>query len=167
MDGYGERHDNDLIYIGYFKEDKFNGCGTIFNKRGELKYQGEFINGNLEGNGEMNFDDGGHYKGQFKNNLLNGEGIYYSENKCFIGKFKDNAYEGNNIYNKIEDKKDEKNGNQEIKNDVSFFDIFKKENQEIKNEDSFLYNLKNENQEIKKDISFFDNLKNKIKKLFN
>jgi len=43
-------------------------------------YEGDFINGEIEGNGKYIFENGNYYIGQFKNDLRNGKGIlYYSK----------------------------------------------------------------------------------------
>ena len=42
-------------------------------------YEGDFINGKREGNGEFNWVNGEYYIGQFKNDLPNEKGaLYYS-----------------------------------------------------------------------------------------
>ena len=37
-------------------------------------YHGTFVNGIKEGEGEINFKNGNHFKGKFKNDLINGSG---------------------------------------------------------------------------------------------
>ena len=39
------------------------------------EYEGEFINGNMEGSGVFQYKDGKRYEGQFLNNTLHGKGI--------------------------------------------------------------------------------------------
>ena len=70
-------------YIGKIKNNLPNGKGNIFDKNGNLRYEGDFIDGNFEDNGKL-IDDGIYYLGQFKNNLPNGKGILNIKNGFII-----------------------------------------------------------------------------------
>ena len=58
-------------YIGGQKEDKFNGYGRIISKNGEY-YEGEWINGVIEGEGKY-CNKEYIYTGKFKSNKLKEE----------------------------------------------------------------------------------------------
>ena len=53
-----------------------NGKGTLYDKNGNIRYEGDYIDNKFEGNGKLIFADGHYYIGQFKNNLANGKGPY-------------------------------------------------------------------------------------------
>ena len=40
-------------YIGKFKDDQQNGKGILYNKNGKIMYEGNFINGYIEGKNEI------------------------------------------------------------------------------------------------------------------
>ena len=67
-------------YIGQFKDNLRNGKGILYNKNGNILYEGEYVNGNREGKGKLIFEDDAYYIGQFKDNLQNGKGIEYYKN---------------------------------------------------------------------------------------
>ena len=54
-----------------------NGKGIMYYKNGNIKYDGEFINGKCEGTGKYVWEDGEYYLGQWKNGLKHGKGILY------------------------------------------------------------------------------------------
>jgi hypothetical protein len=60
-------------YIGEISKDgKPNGKGKLFSKDGKLDYEGDWVNGVMEGEG-IKYYERGTYKGQFKNNEENDE----------------------------------------------------------------------------------------------
>ena len=58
------------MYEGEFKAGKFNGMGKI-QIDNYLYYNGNFLNGKMEGNGQLILEEGV-FKGIFKNNLIKG-----------------------------------------------------------------------------------------------
>lgn len=60
-------------YSGYMNQYGFNGRGTLTSKTGEVK-KGIWVLGKLEGPGEHLFGDGTLLTGNFKNDLLEGDG---------------------------------------------------------------------------------------------
>ena len=95
-EGFGKLIDEDgYYYIGQFKDDLRNGKGTLYNKNGNIIYEGDWINNKKEGNGKWIFEDGKYYIGQFKDNLINGKGTLYNKNGNII-------YEGDWINDKKE-----------------------------------------------------------------
>ena len=49
-------------------------------KSGEDQYDGEFISGNMEGNGIYKFFNGNEYHGQWKDDKSHGQGTYIFKN---------------------------------------------------------------------------------------
>ena len=79
------------------KNGKTHGKGKLFYKNGNIKYEGDWINDEIEGNGKYYWEDGEYYIGQFKNGLRNGKGIkYYSNgNIKYEGNWIDDKFVGN------------------------------------------------------------------------
>ena len=84
---------------------KDNGQGTYYTKNGD-KYTGQ-LDGNYEGQGEINYKDGTKYIwktgdcyiGEFKGGRLNGEGPLYNEDGSrYEGGWKDGWYKGQGTY---------------------------------------------------------------------
>ena len=77
-----------------------HGKGKKFNKKGELIYDGDIVNGKAEGYGKHIFVDGRYYIGQWKNSHRNGKGILYSKNGELIyeGDFVNGEMEGYGKY---------------------------------------------------------------------
>ena len=80
-------------YIGQFKDGLYHGKGKLYNEKGILVYEGDFINGKPEGKGKYIEDDGEYYIGQWKNGLKHGKGIFYYKNGTI-------KYDGNWINDK-------------------------------------------------------------------
>ena len=55
----------------------FNGKGTKYTQNGKIIYEGDFVDGLMEGNGKFIHENGDYYIGQFRNNLANGKGTEY------------------------------------------------------------------------------------------
>ena len=53
-------------YKGQFENNVPNGKGMICDKNGNIIYEGDFVDGKVEGNGKINFPDGSYYIGQIK-----------------------------------------------------------------------------------------------------
>ena len=90
-DGYNE-------YEGEFKDDKFNGIGTLTSKIGD-KYVGEFKNGKYEGQGTLTSQNGDKYVGGFKDGKKAGQGTLTfgfnkEDNVKYVGEFKNGIFEG-------------------------------------------------------------------------
>ena len=54
---------NGNYYIGQFKNGLRNGKGTEYYKNGNIKYEGDFIDGIREGNGKYIYENGSYYIG--------------------------------------------------------------------------------------------------------
>jgi len=92
--GYGILIVNGGKYEGYFKEDEFYGIGSFYFKD-ERVYHGEWKNNKMNGTGLLTWKNGKRYEGFFSNNKKNGFGIFYSDNKIYIGLWEDSKLKGN------------------------------------------------------------------------
>ena len=111
MEGYGKLYyeNKKIRYEGTFKNGLFHGNGVEYeqyqiNEREDeideeyikiykgnwLKYEGYYVKDKKEGSGKMYFSKG-FWRGNFKNNQPNGEGIFtsYSNNTSTKGVWKD------------------------------------------------------------------------------
>lgn len=78
--GKGKFEDENEEYIGDFVDDKKSGNGVIIFKLNKHKYEGEFDNDFINGNGYYEWAYGDSYRGEFKNGILHGFGIYKWQN---------------------------------------------------------------------------------------
>ena len=94
-EGYGELHTNRIHYIGGFKDDQLYGNGVIeFIKEGH-KYEGEFKNNEINGRGIFRWKNGDIYEGEMTNGKMNGHGTYkYSNGHIYDGDYIDGLREG-------------------------------------------------------------------------
>ena len=88
-------YENELIYEGQFKNGLYHGFGKgkqFQDKYSEFLYEGNFINGKMEGKGIIYYEDEKtiFYNGEFKNNEIYGKGIiyYFNNSKKIKGIFK-------------------------------------------------------------------------------
>ena len=99
----------DNIYKGTMLLGKKNGPGEFDYIKLKMVYNGEFKDDLREGNGKVVSKDGSHYYvGDWLNNKMDGNGIYYSSKLgTYKGQFRENNFEGkgnlvdleNNVYN--------------------------------------------------------------------
>jgi len=85
-------------YVGNFKDDKFDGQGTItYPNIPGVEYTGNYINNQLDGQGTFKNSDGTSYVGNFKNYMPNGNGIRYSADGSILeqGNFVNGNYQPN------------------------------------------------------------------------
>ena len=66
-------------YVGFLKNDKFNGKGMEYFKNGKINFDGYYANGQLEGYGKLYNKDGIWIEGEWKNGQLNGKGKRFSK----------------------------------------------------------------------------------------
>ncbi len=93
-------NDGTDIQAGCIKGDCQNGKGTFAYADGS-KYQGQFINGRLEGWGTWYFVNGDKYIGAFQNNYVHGRGTLYKTNgEKTVGDWKEGEYMGNSLIEK-------------------------------------------------------------------
>jgi len=76
-----------FIYEGDFVEGEMDGQGIIKYMDGSW-YEGQFKKDKYDGKGKLVFKNGGIYEGEFNNNLINGKGKFiYSDGKIYEGDF--------------------------------------------------------------------------------
>ena len=91
-------------YEGDFMHGLFNGFGVYYFKDSQKTYTGEFLDGKIEGEGEMTWEDGRNYTGQFKDGKEDGQGTYrWANGNMYIGKFMDGKMSGFAIFINMEE----------------------------------------------------------------
>lgn len=63
-------------YIGEFKEDKMHGKGKLYNKKGDVIYEGFFADNKKEGKGKLFLENKCVYEGEFLNNFKHAKGYH-------------------------------------------------------------------------------------------
>jgi len=85
-------------YEGEFKDGILNGQGTITWSDGR-KYEGEFKDGKPNGQGTITWSDGRKYVGEFKDGLRNGQGTYTQPDEVqYVGEWKNGARNGQGTF---------------------------------------------------------------------
>jgi hypothetical protein len=89
---------NGDIYIGEFENGLFNGEGEYRWAGSQLKYKGQYRNGQMHGCGVLH-NHNGIYEGSFTHGFMNGKGImtFYNGDK-YSGEFKDSTMSGYGCY---------------------------------------------------------------------
>ena len=82
-------------YDGEWNDGEMNGDGTMTWPNGQ-KYVGHFNNGKLDGKGTMTWPDGRTYLGDFKQDHLEGKGTmtWANERRRYVGDFHDDKMHG-------------------------------------------------------------------------
>ena len=114
------------IYNGQFKKGFFHGKGIYYWKKENEYYKGDYINNIKNGNGLYLFNNGNIYYGNWFNGKPNGKGNYETKNKIYSGQWKDgNLIEINDIISKYQ--------SGEINENINFNLHINKENFDINN----------------------------------
>jgi hypothetical protein len=72
---------NDVFYLGQWKNRLPHGKGKIYFKNGSY-FEGIFKKGEAEcKSGLLVYSDGSFYKGEIKNSVLSGQGLFVSKNE--------------------------------------------------------------------------------------
>lgn len=89
LNGKGYQYYNrELIYRGWFLEDKPHGKGTFY-KNNVIDQDGTWVNGSIyNGYGTIFYEDGTKYKGYAINGMRNGEGVLFDRNNKDVEKGK-------------------------------------------------------------------------------
>ena len=96
-EGFGTLYDHGEKYTGDFKNGKFHGMGSFYKLNGDI-LEGDFFEGNLK-KGKITYKNGDVYEGELENGIFNGYGIYkYKNGDIFKGKF----LEGKKIFGNLE-----------------------------------------------------------------
>ncbi|KAK6813997.1 hypothetical protein RU639_010417 [Aspergillus parasiticus] len=86
---------NGDFYKGQWKDDKPQPHGYTECIHSGASGKGQFKNGDMDGQGEVIYDDGTYRKGQFKQSELDGQGEEtYSDGSSYKGQFKHGEYDG-------------------------------------------------------------------------
>lgn len=116
--------ENGAIYEGQFKADREDGRGRFIYSNGDI-YEGDFRAGSMEGKGkwiipgshtyvgdvkaggimhgqgQINYENGNEYTGNFDNGLFSGQGIYKTlAGVIYSGSFVEGKFEGEGTYTK-------------------------------------------------------------------
>lgn len=84
-------------YIGAWKDDRFDGQGTLSGLG--IKYVGGWKGGNMDGQGILTALDGTAYVGGFKNGKRDGRGtMTYTDGSTYVGDFKNDKYDGQGTF---------------------------------------------------------------------
>jgi hypothetical protein len=88
--GFGvEKIDNQIVYVGEYKDGKKHGQGTYTSLYDGSKYVGEFKDGRKNGQGTKIFPDGSKYVGEFKGGRYHGHGIFtFPDGRKYVGEYK-------------------------------------------------------------------------------
>ena len=85
-EGFGTLYDHGEKYTGDFKNGKFHGMGSFYKSNGDI-LEGDFLEGNLK-KGKITYKNGDIYEGELENGIFNGYGIYkYKNGDIFQGQF--------------------------------------------------------------------------------
>ena len=86
---------NKDVYMGGWKNDRFNGNGTYIFSTQE-RYTGDLVDGMRHGRGIFFYSNGNKYDGSWINNEKNGRGfLYFSNGDIYEGDWKDGLFSGN------------------------------------------------------------------------
>lgn len=88
------------IYDGTVQLGKCNGLGKQFDDKGQLVYEGQFVDDAYGGDGVLYYLSGiKAYEGEFSSNLFNGIGKAYSEGGALVyeGEFSNGYYSGKGV----------------------------------------------------------------------
>jgi hypothetical protein len=98
INGKGKLVFPDGTYTGEWKDNKFNGYGTLTQPDG-TEYVGSFKNGELNGEGILTYSNGKKYIGKlFKGRQINGQGeLIYPDGKKYVGEIKNGELFGQGI----------------------------------------------------------------------
>ena len=90
---------NDLILVTTWKDQDESSFGQIYNKLGNLIYEGEMVNGVSHGKGTFFFPGGEKYSGNFENGVIEGNGIFFWEDGSrWEGTFSNNKLHGDGVF---------------------------------------------------------------------
>jgi hypothetical protein len=97
--GYGHEITNDHIYEGYFKNDKKEGDGKLTYKNTPDCYEGDFKDNLINGTGIYKWANGDIFHGTFKDGKMDGKGVYkWPDGGQYEGEYVNNLKEGFGIF---------------------------------------------------------------------
>ena len=95
------KYSNDnLLFVGYWKNNMKNGKGKIYNfEEKNIIFEGEFFNDKKQGKGNLIFLNGDKYEGEFNNDKREGKGIYFwKDGSKWEGIFTNNIMNGKGMF---------------------------------------------------------------------
>lgn len=100
--GKGQKYDKEgnLIYDGEFKKNMYSGHGALYDiENGEIRYEGMFVNGKMEGKGFEYKNGAVIYSGEFRDGKYGGQGIEYDKDGIVVykGLFEKGKYDGEGV----------------------------------------------------------------------
>ena len=88
---------NSDIGIG-FGTEKWTNCWGVVTVRG-MVLEGEWVNGNLNGQGTTTFPNGEKYVGEYKDGKYQGQGTFtFADGNKYVGEFQDGKYQGQGTF---------------------------------------------------------------------
>jgi hypothetical protein len=92
--------DDNLLFVGYWKNNMKNGKGKIYNfEEKNIIFEGEFFNDKKQGKGNLIFLNGDKYEGEFNNDKREGKGIYFwKDGSKWEGIFTNNIMNGKGMF---------------------------------------------------------------------
>jgi|JI10StandDraft_1071094.scaffolds.fasta_scaffold627377_1 hypothetical protein len=92
--GYLLKEDNSL-YQGYWYQDEYYGPGLLFEPSKKDAKFGFWVQGHLDSDTEVRFDDKKVYNGDYRNKNMNGQGVLrWPNGEVYSGRFVDGKYQG-------------------------------------------------------------------------
>ena len=105
-EGMGIEKNKDYTYVGSFSDDLKHGKGEINYNETDDKYEGEFLNGKITGNGKYQWANKCIYEGEFLDGKMHGKGVYkWPEGDMYTGNYVNNLREGYGEYTRENGKK--------------------------------------------------------------
>jgi hypothetical protein len=105
-EGMGIEKNKDYTYVGSFSDDLKHGKGEINYNETDDKYEGEFLNGKITGNGKYQWGNKCTYEGEFLDGKMHGKGVYkWPEGDMYTGNYVNNLREGYGEYTRENGKK--------------------------------------------------------------
>ena len=150
------------IIVDVMKAYKKNGIRREYYKNGNLKYEGNFVDDEYDGDGEFHYENGEIYIGQFKEGKKNGDGYIFKDNNVI----KNGKFENDQFIDNQEDNKDvKKNNNNEIEqNKIISNGINKDKNKLKENHDDSKNKINHNNGNVDSDKNISKNNDNNINK---
>jgi hypothetical protein len=98
-EGKGTEECEDYLYEGTFAKDLFNGIGKILYKKKNETYEGEFLDGVINGHGTYRWADKQIYTGDWVMGKMHGKGTYKWPNGGeYSGSYENNIKHGNGVW---------------------------------------------------------------------
>lgn len=98
-------NDENMIWVGYFEDGIKGEYGKLFDKAGNIIYEGEYKNGIKNGKGVYYYEDGKKYDGEFVDDKREGKGTFcWEDGTKWEGNFKNDEMDGEGIFYENEDR---------------------------------------------------------------